>query len=119
MEWFLPVENWLRMEEMPPGGFHLSENLEVLAEDPTLRMVSATIIGTVFEANIDRLQAGKTYTFVPLPRTRPGLRRRVETIRTTEHSPLPLRAFSWKMVGWSPIGLVLFRSTRACNGFPH
>ena len=47
--------------EMPYRiGFHLSENLEVLAEDPTLG-VFATIIGTVFEANIDRLQAGKTY----------------------------------------------------------
>ena len=79
--------------EMPYRiGFHLSENLEVLAEDPTLRMVSATITGTVFEANIDRLQAGKTYYLRAFAENSAGVSvGRVETLRTAERSSLPFQ----------------------------
>ena len=42
-------------------GFSLSEKIIVKANDPTARMISATLSGRTFEVNIDRLQAGKTY----------------------------------------------------------
>ncbi len=42
-------------------GFRLSEKITVRANDPTARMISATLSGRTFEANIDRLQTGKTY----------------------------------------------------------
>ena len=42
-------------------GFRLSEKITVRANDPTARMISASLSGRTFEAIIDRLLTGKTY----------------------------------------------------------
>jgi hypothetical protein len=42
-------------------GFRLSEKITVRANDPTARMISASLSARTFEARIDRLQTGKTY----------------------------------------------------------
>ena len=99
-------------------GFRLSEKITVRANDPTARMISATLSGRTFEARIDRLQTGKTYYL----RAFCGKFRRLTPWLGAQDSfgrvcmRLLLMESQWGRVGIAPIGLEPSRCTRVCNG---